>query len=52
MKRQYNAAKNSNSLNSFQTLAKQRKITVNQSVSAVLCGSVSIVISTPYDITT
>lgn len=52
MKRQYNADKNSNSLNSFQTLAKQHKITVNQSVSAVLCGSVSIINFVPCEITT
>lgn len=52
VKRQYNADRNSNSLNSFQTLAKQRKIKVNQSVSAVLCGLVSIINSVLYKITT
>lgn len=51
-KRQYNADKNSNSLNSFQTLVNQHQITVNQSLSAVLCGSVSIIITALTDITT
>lgn len=44
--------KNSNSLKSFQTLAKQRKIKVNQSVSAILCSLVSIINFVPCKITT
>jgi cell division protein FtsI/penicillin-binding protein 2 len=52
VKRQYSTDRNSNSLKSFQTLAKQRKIKLNQLVSAVLCGSVSIINFVPCKITT
>lgn len=51
-KRQYNAHRDSNLPNSFLTLAKQRKIKVNQSVSAVLCGLMSIINFVPCKITT